>query len=51
MCDDVEAEKPAWQEGVDCSAVTDEGWGLLTTISLPGGSKLGLEPRRPIPPR
>ena len=28
--------------------VTDEGWGLLTSIKLPGGSELGLyEPRHP----
>jgi catechol 2,3-dioxygenase-like lactoylglutathione lyase family enzyme len=49
MCDDVEAEaKRLEAKGVTCSAVRDEGWGLLTSISLPGGGTLGLyEPRHP----
>jgi catechol 2,3-dioxygenase-like lactoylglutathione lyase family enzyme len=49
MCDDVEAEVKRLQaKGVVCSAVRDEGWGLLTPISLPGGGPLGLyEPRHP----
>jgi hypothetical protein len=30
----------------DCQAVSDQGWGLLTAITLPGGIKLGLyQPR------
>lgn len=49
MCDDVAAtvERLA-HDGVSCGPVTDEGWGLLTSITLPGGGELGLyEPRHP----
>jgi catechol 2,3-dioxygenase-like lactoylglutathione lyase family enzyme len=52
MCDDIHATvaelrgKGAQIEG----DVADEGWGLLTTIRLPGGGRLGLyEPRHPSP--
>jgi hypothetical protein len=32
--------------------VADRGWGLLTTLILPGGERLGLyEPRHPSPVR
>ncbi len=32
--------------GIACDPVANRGWGLLTTIQLPGGSKLGAyEPR------
>jgi catechol 2,3-dioxygenase-like lactoylglutathione lyase family enzyme len=53
MCDDVEAEKARLgKRGVVCSSTTDEGWGLLTTIRLPGGGDLGLyQPRHAIPQR
>ena len=49
MCDDVNAAIAQLQtKGVRCGPVTDEGWGLLTTIRLPGGGDLGLyEPRHP----
>lgn len=34
---------------VDCTPIADEGWGLLTHISLPGGGRLGLyQPRHPL---
>ena len=54
MCDDVEAfiGKLAGH-GISCSAVEDQGWGLLTSVALPGGSKLGVyQPHhaRPEPP-
>jgi hypothetical protein len=54
MCDDIEAtvlELDA--RGVELAApVSDEGYGLLTSIRLPGGGELGLyEPRHPLPPR
>jgi catechol 2,3-dioxygenase-like lactoylglutathione lyase family enzyme len=49
MCDDVTttiADLAA--HGVACSEVTDQGWGLLTHLVLPGGGELGLyEPRHP----
>ncbi|HVV50042.1 MAG TPA: extradiol dioxygenase [Polyangia bacterium] len=52
MCDDVGAlvaEMVA--RGVACAPVTDQRWGLLTELALPGGGKLGVyEPRHPRPP-
>jgi hypothetical protein len=36
------------EKGIKCTSVTDEGWGLLTMIHLPGGGELGLyEPHHP----
>ena len=47
MCDDVEktiAELKS--KGVVCSEVRDAEWGLLTSIALPSGGKLGMyQPR------
>jgi hypothetical protein len=35
---------------VFCSAVKDQGWGLLTQVTLPGGGKLGVsQPRHARP--
>jgi catechol 2,3-dioxygenase-like lactoylglutathione lyase family enzyme len=55
LCDDVAAFVAAMQaKGVTCGAVSDQRWGLLTEITLPGGGKLGVyEPRhaRPEPAR
>jgi hypothetical protein len=51
MCDDVGAliaELDA--RGVTCSPVTDQRWGLLTQVPLPGGGKLGIyQPRHARP--
>jgi catechol 2,3-dioxygenase-like lactoylglutathione lyase family enzyme len=50
MCDDIEATVDELTgKGVELTGpVTDEGWGLLTAIALPGGGQLGLyEPRHP----
>jgi len=49
MCDDVNATvEQLSAKGVTCGPVSDEGWGLLTSIQLPGGGDLGLyEPRHP----
>ncbi len=49
MCDDVNATvEDLKAKGVSCGEVSDEGWGLLTSIRLPGGGELGLyEPRHP----
>jgi catechol 2,3-dioxygenase-like lactoylglutathione lyase family enzyme len=49
MCDDIKATvEQLAANGVRCAAVTDQGWGLLTSIRLPGGGDLGLyEPRHP----
>lgn len=49
MCDDINATvEHLAAKGVSCAEVTDQGWGLLTSIRLPGGGDLGLyEPRHP----
>jgi hypothetical protein len=53
MCYDIDdAVRELKASNIECTGVTDEGWGLLTHISLPGGGKLGLyEPRHPVPGR
>jgi len=47
MCDDVNAEVLRLTgKGIACGPISDEGWGLLTSITLPGGGSLGLyQPR------
>lgn len=48
MCDDVKRTVEELRaKGVEITMpVSDEGWGLLTAITLPGGGRLGLyEPR------
>jgi hypothetical protein len=50
MCDDVAATVAALQaKGFQAARpVSDQGWGLLTAITLPGGVELGLyQPRHP----
>jgi hypothetical protein len=51
MCDDIRqtvAELTARGVNVD-QDVTDQGWGLLTSIRLPGGGSLGVyQPRHPL---
>jgi hypothetical protein len=44
LCDDVAATVTALQaEGVEIARpISDQGWGLLTAITLPGGVELGL---------
>jgi hypothetical protein len=51
MCDDVKAFSAEMKKrGIVCSAVQDEGWGLLTQLTLPGGGKVGVyEPRHARP--
>ena len=51
MCDDIAAFVAAMAErGIVCSPVQDEGWGLLTQLTLPGGGTLGVyEPRHERP--
>jgi predicted enzyme related to lactoylglutathione lyase len=52
MCDDVNATmKELEAKGVEFARpVSDQGWGLVTAIKLPGGSELGMyEPRHPMP--
>jgi len=49
MCEDVEAFRAMLEEReIASSPVQDQGWGLLTTITLPGGGELGVyQPRHP----
>ena len=54
MCDDVEATIAELAEhGIATAApIQDRGWGLLTSIVLPGGEQIGLyEPRHASPLR
>ena len=49
MCDDL-ASVVAWlrTKDVECSEITNAGWGLLTSLRLPSGSELGLyQPMHP----
>jgi hypothetical protein len=51
MCDDVESFVAALQKAsIPCGPVQDQGWGLLTRLTLPGGGKLGIyQPRHARP--
>jgi catechol 2,3-dioxygenase-like lactoylglutathione lyase family enzyme len=52
MCDDIHAtvEELRGRGVVFTREVSDEGWGLLTALEVPGGGELGLyEPRHPRP--
>ena len=51
MTDNLDAEMKALKKsGVPCEPPSQQGWGLLTRITLPGGGKLGLyEPRHARP--
>lgn len=54
MCEDVKGlVKTLTARGIACGGIEDQGWGLLTSITLPGGGSLGAyEPRhaRPVGP-
>ena len=51
MTDDLALEIESLKKaGVSCDAVTQQGWGRVTRIQLPGGGKLGLyQPRHQRP--
>jgi hypothetical protein len=51
MCDDVEAFVADMKKrNVACEPVQNQGWGLLTRLTLPGGGNLGIyEPRHARP--
>ena len=43
MCDDVnELVASMKSKGVECSAIEEQPWGSLTSITLPGGGELGI---------
>jgi hypothetical protein len=52
MCDDIQEFVARMKAHViDCEAVQDQGWGLLTHLTLPGGGKMGVyQPRHARPP-
>ena len=51
MCDDIAATLRELQsKHVPVSAVSEQRWGKLATLTLPGGSKLGIyQPKHPRP--
>jgi catechol 2,3-dioxygenase-like lactoylglutathione lyase family enzyme len=51
MCDDVNATVEQLKaQGVEfTSGITDQGWGLLTSLKVPGAGEVGLyQPRHPV---
>lgn len=52
MTDDVEALVASMRaRGVEASPISQQGWGMLTEVTLPGGGKLGVyQPRHASPP-
>ena len=51
MCDDVEALVAEMKKSdIACEPVQNQGWGLLTHLTLPGGGRLGIyQPRHARP--
>ena len=51
MCKDAKQFVAAMKKkGVKCEPVRDQGWGLVTSVTLPGGGSLGVyQPRHPRP--
>lgn len=47
MCEDIyEFVANAATRGIICSTVSDQSWGLLSTLTLPGGGRIGVyEPK------
>jgi hypothetical protein len=53
MCDDVAVfVRDMAARNIVCAPVTDQRWGLLTELTLPGGGRLGIyQPRHARPPQ
>ena len=51
MCDDIEALiADMMKHDVVCDRIQDQGWGLLSRLTLPGGGRLGIyQPRHARP--
>jgi catechol 2,3-dioxygenase-like lactoylglutathione lyase family enzyme len=51
MCDDLTATlRDLQSKNVPVSGVREQRWGSLATLTLPGGSKLGIyQPKHPVP--
>ncbi|MGB3074129.1 MAG: hypothetical protein WBB36_02345 [Chitinophagales bacterium] len=52
MCDDIEVFVAGMkQQNITCSKIQNQGWGLMTQLTLPGGGKIGVyQPRHARPP-
>ncbi len=50
-CDDINAFVVQMKKKkIRCSTIQNQGWGMITYLTLPGGGKLGVyEPRHPRP--
>jgi hypothetical protein len=50
LCDDITATiAELRRRGVECSEPSDQGWGVLSMITMPSEAKLGVyEPRHPL---
>src|SRR5215207_4822031 len=43
MCEDIESFiSEMRKQNITCSSANDQGWGILTELTLPGGGKLGI---------
>ena len=52
MCDDVAALVATMKErNIACGPVQEQGWGLLTHLTLPGGGRLGVYQPRHVRPK
>jgi catechol 2,3-dioxygenase-like lactoylglutathione lyase family enzyme len=53
MCDDIASTlRHLQKKKVAVSAVTEQRWGSLATLTLPGGGKIGIyQPKHPSPPQ
>jgi hypothetical protein len=51
MCQDIQAfVDEMTKRSIACAAIQDQGWGLLSSVTLPGGGKLGVyQPRHARP--
>ncbi len=51
MCDDIkDFTRQMTERNIVCSEIQDQGWGLLSKITLPGGGQLGVyQPRHERP--
>lgn len=51
MCDDVKATvREMERAGIAATPIREASWGLMTTLTLPGGGKLGVyQPKHPRP--
>src|SRR5215468_10714297 len=52
MCEDIEALIAEMKKrNIVCGPVRNQGWGLLTQLTLPGGGKLGIYQPRHVRPK